>query len=137
MTDRRQTQTYLEKCPTRPYEYQIASPASSSLSNTHLESVVGPGAELHDTGLFVEGEVLHVDLTRGFVDGRRLPLNQAIHVERRLGGESHFEVPVSTTRRRGEEEARQGVITRYGRVLQGDTRYYKVYWDDFKCVTEN
>ena len=111
----------------RPYEYQIASPASSSLSNTHLESVVGPGAELHDTGLFVEGEVLHVDLTRGFVDGRRLPLNQAIHVERRLGGESHFEVPVSTTRRKGRKK-RSRVL------LQGTAGCYRETLGITKCI---
>ena len=61
---------------------------------THLEAVVGPAAELHDAGLLVEGEVLHVDLARGLVDGWRLPLHEAVVPQRRLSGERHLEVPI-------------------------------------------
>ena len=65
-----------------------------SLNCTHLEAVVGPAAELHDAGLLVEGEVLHVDLARGLVDGGRLPLHEAVVPQRRLGGERHLEVAI-------------------------------------------
>ena len=63
---------------------------------THLEAVVGPAAELHDAGLLVEGEVLHVHLARGVVDGRRLPLDPPVPVQRGLGGQSNLKVAVST-----------------------------------------
>lgn len=62
----------------------------------YLESVVGPGAELHDAGLLVEGEVLDVDLARGLVDGGRAPLHAPRVVQRRLGGQRHLEVAVRT-----------------------------------------
>ena len=42
----------------------------------NLESVVCPAAELEHARLLVEGEVLDIDLATGFVDGRRLPLDQ-------------------------------------------------------------
>ena len=69
-------------------------------NSLHLEAVVGPAAELHDAGLLVEGEVLHVHLAGGVVDGRRLPLHQTLAVQRRLGGQRHLEVAVSTDDKR-------------------------------------
>ena len=63
---------------------------------TYLEAVVGPAAELHDAGLLVEGEVLHVHLAGGVVDSRRLPLHPPVPVQRGLGGQSNLKVAVST-----------------------------------------
>ena len=54
-----------------------------------LEAVVGPGAELHEAGLLVEGEVAHVDLAGGLEDGRRRPEHLARVVEDRLGHGRH------------------------------------------------
>ena len=62
----------------------------------HLEAVVCPAAELHDTGLLVEGEVLHVHLAGAVVDGGGFPLDESLAVESGLGGQSHLEVAVST-----------------------------------------
>ena len=53
-------------------------PSPSELD--HLKAVVCPAAELHDTGLLVEGEILDVHLTGGVVDGWRLPLQIIIMV---------------------------------------------------------
>ena len=64
-------------------------------SNSHLKAVVGPAAELHDTGLLVEGEILDVHLTGAVVDGGGFPLHQTLAVEGRLGGQRHLEVTVS------------------------------------------
>lgn len=62
----------------------------------HLKSIVCPTAELHDTRLFVEGEVLHVHLAGGVVDGRWLPLHLARVRQGRFGGQSDLEVTVGT-----------------------------------------
>ena len=62
---------------------------------TNLESIVCPAAELHNTGLLVEGKILDVHLTGAVVDGWRLPLHQPLAVEGRLGGQRHLEVAVS------------------------------------------
>lgn len=72
------------------------SPAA--VTCTHLEAVVGPGAELHHARLLVEGEKLHIDLTRRLVDRWGLPLHQAVVVESGLGGECHLEVTVGAVR---------------------------------------
>ena len=66
--------------------------------NSHLEAVVRPAAELHDTGLLVEGKVLDVHLTGAVVDGGRFPLHQTLAVEGRLGCQRHLEVTVSARR---------------------------------------
>ena len=50
---------------------------------TNVAVVVCPAAELHDAVLFVEREVLDVDLAVGLVDGRRAPLDRA--ARRQLG----------------------------------------------------
>ena len=70
----------------------------------YLESIVGPAAELHDAGLLVEGEVLHVHLAGGVVDGGRLPLHPPLVVQGRLCGQRHLKVPVRTGEK-GEESA--------------------------------
>ena len=61
----------------------------------HLKAIVGPASKFHDTGLLVEGEVLHVHLAGGVVDGRRLPLHQPGVEQRGLGRQRHLEVAVS------------------------------------------
>ena len=50
---------------------------SRKVSVAYLEPVVGPAAELHDAGLLVEGEVLHVHLATGVVDRGGLPFHEA------------------------------------------------------------
>ena len=65
---------------------------------THLEAVVRPAAELHDTGLLVEGKILDVHLTGAVVDGGGFPFYQPLAVEGRLGGQCHLEVAVGTGR---------------------------------------
>ena len=44
--------------------------------------------------MLVERKVLDVDLAGRLVDGRGLPLHQAVEPERRLRRESHLEVAV-------------------------------------------
>ena len=63
--------------------------------NSHLEAVVRPAAELHDTGLLVEGEILDVHLTGAVVDGGGFPLHQTIVKQSGLGGQRHLKVSVS------------------------------------------
>ena len=79
--------------PAPPHYPPLLGLASSA---NYLESVVGPAAELHDTGLLVEGEVLHVHLAGAVVDGGGLPLHEAGVEQSGLGGQSHLEVAVST-----------------------------------------
>ena len=62
----------------------------------HLEAVIGPAAELHDTSLLVEWEVLNVHFTGGVVDGGGLPLHQPSIVQGCLGGQRHLEVAIGT-----------------------------------------
>lgn len=61
---------------------------------SYLEPIVRPATELEHAGLLVKREILDVDLTGGLVNGRRLPLDQTLVVDRRLGGQRHFEVAV-------------------------------------------
>ena len=73
------------------------------MGRTHLFAVISPATELHHTGLLVKREVLDVDLARGLVDGRRLPLHQAVIIERRLRGQRHLEIAVGAA---GEGDGR-------------------------------
>jgi hypothetical protein len=43
-----------------------------------LEPIIGPRAEFHDTGLFVERKIFNVYLTGRLVYGRRFPFYQAV-----------------------------------------------------------
>lgn len=62
----------------------------------HLESIIGPAAEFEDARLLIEREVLDVDLTAGFVDGRWLPLDQASVIHRRFSGQRYLEISIRT-----------------------------------------
>ena len=62
----------------------------------HLVAVIRPTTELHDAGLFVKREILYINFARRFVDRRWLPLDQAVVVDRGLGRQRHFEVPIRT-----------------------------------------
>lgn len=42
-------------------------------SPTHHVTIVGPGSELHETCLLVEGKVLDINFAEGFVNGGRFP----------------------------------------------------------------
>jgi hypothetical protein len=59
-------------------------------------SIVRPGAELHETRLFVEWEVLDINLTEGLVDGRRFPHHFACVIEDCLRHYGHLVVSIST-----------------------------------------
>lgn len=61
---------------------------------TDLVAVITPGAELHEAGLLVEGEVSHVDLARGFEDGGRSPEHLARVVQHRLRHRRHHVLSV-------------------------------------------
>ena len=50
-----------------------------------LEAVVGPAGELHGAGLFVEGEVLHIDLTGRLEDGGAEPGHVPVRVDDGVG----------------------------------------------------
>lgn len=60
----------------------------------YLEAVIRPTTELEHAGLFVEWEILDVNLARGFVDGRWLPFHQPLVVDGSLGGEGYLEVTI-------------------------------------------
>ena len=62
----------------------------------YLESIVSPATELHDTGLLVEGKVLHVHLTGAVVDGGGLPGYIPRVIESCLGCQCYFKVSIST-----------------------------------------
>ena len=64
--------------------------------NSHLKAIVCPAAELHHTGLLVEGEILDVHLTGAVVDGGGFPLHQTIVKQSGFGCQGHLKVPVST-----------------------------------------
>lgn len=57
-------------------------------------TVVRPGTELHEAGLFVKGEVLNVDLTEGLVDSRWLPHHLPRVMEDRLRHDRHLVVTI-------------------------------------------
>ena len=66
----------------------------------HLESIVCPAAKLHNAGLLVEGEVLHVHLTGAVVDGWGSPLHLPGAVQGRLRRQGDFEVSICAGVRR-------------------------------------
>ena len=68
-------------------------PTSSKLD--HLKAIVCPAAELHHTGLLVEGEILDVHLAGAVVDGGGFPLHQTIVKESGFGCQGYLKVPVS------------------------------------------
>ena len=67
---------------------------STRKEDRYLEAVVGPGAELHDARLLVEGEVFYVDLAGRLVYRRWLPLDPPCVIQRRLRRQRHLEITV-------------------------------------------
>ena len=63
---------------------------------TDLESVVCPTAKLEHARLFIEWEILDIDLATRFIDGRRLPLNQPAIVHGGFGRQRHLKVAIGT-----------------------------------------
>lgn len=63
---------------------------------TYLKAVVSPATELQHTRLLVKREILNINLAGRLVNGRRLPLDQALVVDGGLGGKSHLKVAVRT-----------------------------------------
>jgi hypothetical protein len=65
--------------------------------NSHLVSVICPSTEFQDAGLFVKWEILYIDFTTRFEDGRRFPLDQPVAVDGGFGRQRHLEVSIRTT----------------------------------------
>ena len=63
---------------------------------TYLEPIVGPAAELHHTGLLVEGEILDVHLAGAVVDGGGFPGYVPSVIKSCLGCQCYFKVSIST-----------------------------------------
>jgi hypothetical protein len=63
----------------------------------YLKSIVGPGTELHEACLLVEGEVPHIDLTGGLENGGRSPNHFARVVQHSLRHRSDNVLSVRTT----------------------------------------
>lgn len=61
---------------------------------TYHVSVVCPRTELHEACLLIEGKVLDVDFTEGFVDGGRFPNDFARMMKNRFGHYCHFVVAI-------------------------------------------
>ena len=64
--------------------------------SSNLKAIVCPATKLHDAGLFVKWEILYIDFATGFVDGRRLPLDQPVVVDGGFGRQRHLEVSIRT-----------------------------------------
>ena len=64
----------------------------------YLKSVIGPASKLHDTSLFVKGEILDVHFTGGMINGRRFPLNLPSGHQGCLRGQGHLEIAISTAK---------------------------------------
>lgn len=64
--------------------------------DSYLEAIVSPRAKFHDARLLIEGEIFHVYLAGGLVDGGRTPLHAARVVQRRLCRQCHLEITVGT-----------------------------------------
>lgn len=61
-------------------------------------AVICPRSKFHNAGLFVEGEILDIDLAKWFVDGRRLPNYFTSMMKDRFGHDRYFVIPVCTVR---------------------------------------
>ena len=61
------------RCRGQKVNTEIAGERQEVKDHSHLRAVVHPGAQLEVAGLVVEGEVHHVDWTRGPELGRRGP----------------------------------------------------------------
>lgn len=61
---------------------------------THRVPVVSPRTKLHEASLLVKGEVLHVDLAKWFIDGRRFPHDLPRMVQNCLGHNGHLVVAI-------------------------------------------
>lgn len=67
---------------------------------TYQISVVRPTSKLHETSLFVEGKIFHIDFAKGFIDSRRFPSHFARVMENRFGHDCYFVVSISTKRKK-------------------------------------
>ena len=76
-------------------------------SSPNLKPIIGPGPKLHDTGLFVEGKILDVDLAGRFVDGRGLPLHQPVVPQGRLRCQCYLKITVRAEK--GKKQVRRQI----------------------------
>ena len=64
------------------------------LRSSNLKPIIGPRSEFHHTGLLIERKVLDVNHAGGLVDGRRLPLDEAVVPQRGLCRQRHLEIAI-------------------------------------------
>ena len=62
--------------------------------SSNLKPIIGPRSEFHHTGLLIEWKVLDVNHAGGLVDGRRLPLDEAVVPQSGLCRQRHLEIAV-------------------------------------------
>lgn len=77
------------------------------LSFSNLKPIIGPRPEFHHTGLLIERKVLDVNHAGRLVDGRRLPLNEAVEPQGGLRRQRHLEIAVGA--RFGKGFIRMGI----------------------------
>ena len=96
-----------------------------SVEQIDLVPVVRPAGELHGAGLFVEGEVLHIDLTGRLEDGGAKPFHVPVRVDDGVGaGEAGAVLAV-------------GVIVEDNVRLPDDVSRQSDYWDSLTTDTLN
>lgn len=66
------------------------------ISASYHVAIVSPGTKFHEACLLVEREVFDINFTRGFINGRRFPLDAAIKVQDGFRHDSDFVVSVGT-----------------------------------------
>jgi len=67
---------------------------------THHITVVGPGAELHETCLLIEGKVFDINFAKGFVNGGRFPHHFARVMKNCFCHYCHFIVAIGAARKK-------------------------------------
>ena len=93
-----------------------------SSSSSNLKPIIGPRSEFHHTGLLIERKVLDVNHAGRLVDGRRLPLDEAVEPQRGLRRQSHLEISVGARFGKGFVQRRldhcidDGARERWGNV---------------------
>ena len=60
----------------------------------YLKPIIGPAAKLHHASLFVEREILNVDLAGGLINGWRLPLHETMVPQRGLCRQGYLKVTI-------------------------------------------
>ena len=80
---------------------------SKNSPHTHLKPIIGPGTELHDACLLIEGKILYVYFARGLINGRRFPLHQSVVPQSGLRGQGYLKISICT------EIAKRHITTKF------------------------